>query len=151
MRPFYRLKVQSIIVTSLSLVFFGVFSSALPPLHLRIGRSGVSPAYFGARLTEGGAGLGYTDWLVSPSIVADLAAPIGPVLSGNFHNSHWAEGLLDGTAFQRKNSIGWMGGEKLAIPGADWFMPLPCKGVLGWWFVGVEHWPGVAKALTTAL
>lgn len=39
---------------------------------------------------------------MSPSIVADLAAPIGPVLSGNFHDSHWVEGLLYGTAFKKK-------------------------------------------------
>lgn len=111
--------------------FFGflwVFSLALPPLHLGIGRSETSPAHFGAGLTEGEPVLDDTDWLLSPSIIADLAAPIGPVLSGNFHNSHWAEGLLDGTAFQRRNSIGWMGGEKLVILGADWFRPLPCKG-----------------------
>lgn len=48
---------------------------------------------------------------MSPSIVADLAAPIGPVLSGNFHDSHWVEGLLYGTAFKKKIQLGVCGVE----------------------------------------
>lgn len=67
---------------------------------------------------------------MSPSIVADLAAPIGPVLSGNFHDSHWVEGLLYGTAFKKKNSIGcvWGGnGPYLTLIGLGL---CPVKGAL---------------------
>lgn len=34
--------------------------------------------------------------------MAALAAPIGPILSGNFHLSHWADRLRDSTAFRFK-------------------------------------------------
>lgn len=34
--------------------------------------------------------------------MAALAAPIGPILSGNFHLSHWADRLRDRTAFRFK-------------------------------------------------
>lgn len=39
--------------------------------------------------------------------MAALAAPIGPVLSGNFHLSYWADGLRDRTTLRLKKDAYW--------------------------------------------
>lgn len=72
----------------------------LPPPHLGIGRSPKSSAHHKLYDWREGQTSAISDWSLGPPIVAALAAPIGPVLSGNFHLSHWADGLHDGTAFR---------------------------------------------------
>jgi hypothetical protein len=54
------------------------------------------------------------DWWLGSPIAVKLAAPIGPVLSGNFHLSYWAVGLHDGIAFgikKKKKKNLQLGGE----------------------------------------
>lgn len=57
-----------------------------------------------------------------------LAAPIGSVLSGNFHLSHWAGKLHDRTSLRSKNFQ--LGGELLALY-ADRLKLLPFKEQCG--------------------
>jgi hypothetical protein len=103
---------------------------------------------------EGGVDFHDKDWWLGSPIAVKLAAPIGPVLSGNFHLSYWAVGLHDGIAFgikkKKKKTFNWAGNcPRFALIGLG---RCSIKGrVSPWrWFTGVGGRWGLCVALTPA-